>query len=125
MAVPYCLYGSEITYYREGDLDKLERTQNIVGRWSLGVPRSTAVEAIRGEMGWSTFRERVVKGKLNFVKKIEGLDEDRWVKQVLREDNVRTSWRREIDRWIRRENLEEDWNRIQPREVKNRIEHRV
>ena len=114
MAVPYCLYGSEITYYREGDLDKLER----------GVPRSTAVEAIRGEMGWSTFRERVVKGKLNFVKKIEGLDEDRWVKQVLREDNVRTSWKREIDRWIRRENLEEDWNRIQPREVKNRIEHR-
>ena len=72
MAVPYCLYGSEITYYREGDVAKLERAQNIVGRWGLGVPRCTAVEAIRGEMGWSTFRERLVKGKLLFMKRIEG-----------------------------------------------------
>ena len=122
MAVPYCLYGSEITYYREGDLAKLEKTQNIVGRWGLGVPRSTAVEAIRGDMGWSTFRERVVKGKLNFLKKIEELDEDRWVKLVVRDNSVRTSWRREMDRWKRRENLEEDWNRIGPREVKKRVE---
>lgn len=122
MAVPYCLYGSEITYYREGDLDKLEKTQNIVGRWGLGVPRCTAVEAIRGEMGWSTFRERVLKGKLNFLKKVEGLDEDRWVRQVLGENTVRTSWKREIDRWKRRGDLEEDWNRLGPRGVKRRIE---
>ena len=123
MGVPYCLYGSEITYYREGDLARLEKTQNIIGRWGLGVPRCTAVEAIRGEMGWSTFRERVLKGKLNFLKKLESLDEDRWVTQILRENRVRTSWRREIDRWKRRENLQEDWNRIEPREVKKRIEY--
>ena len=122
MAVPFCLYGSEITYYREGDLAKLEKTQNIVGRWGLGVPRSTAVEAIRGEMGWSTFRERVLKGKLNFVKRIERLDEDRWVTQVLNEDGVRTSFRREIDRWKRREGLEDGWNRIDSIGVKKRIE---
>ena len=47
MAVPYCLYGSEITHSREGDIAQLEKTQNIVGRWSLGVPNSTAVVAIR------------------------------------------------------------------------------
>ena len=51
MTVPYCLYGSEITYYREGDLAKLERSQNRIYRWGLGAPRSTAIEAIRGEMG--------------------------------------------------------------------------
>ncbi len=33
MAVPYCLYGSDVTYYWEGDLAKLERMQNTVGRW--------------------------------------------------------------------------------------------
>ena len=47
MAVPYCLCGSEISYYCKGDLTKLEKSQNIIGRWSLGVPNSTAVEAIR------------------------------------------------------------------------------
>ena len=122
MAVPYCLYGSEITYYREGDIAKLERTQNIVGRWGLGAPRCTAVEAIRGEMGWSTFRERLVKGKLGFLKKIEGLEEDRWVKQVLGESCIRSSWKREVERWKRRENLEEDWHRIGQREVRQTVE---
>ena len=32
MAVPHCLYGSEITTYREADLSKLEKTQDIIGR---------------------------------------------------------------------------------------------
>ena len=71
MAVSNCLYGSEITHYTEGDLMKLEKIQNTIGRWSLGAPRCIAVEAIRGEMGWSTFKERVLKGKFNFLKKIK------------------------------------------------------
>ena len=73
-------------------------------------------------MGWSTFRERLVKGKLGFVKKIEGLEEDRWVKQVLRESSIRSSWKREVERWKRREHLEGDWHRIGPREVRQRVE---
>ena len=39
----------------------------MISRWR-GVPCSTAVEATRGEMGWSTFRERVIKEKLSFLK---------------------------------------------------------
>lgn len=58
---------------------KLKKITEHYRQWSLGVPNSTAVEAIRGEMGWSTFRERVVKGKLNLLKKMEGLREERWV----------------------------------------------
>ena len=56
MTVPQCLNGSEITIYREGDLDKLEKkTQNIIERWDLGASSSTAVEALRREMGWREF----------------------------------------------------------------------
>ena len=44
------------------------------------------------------------------------------MKQVLRENNDRSSWKRETNRLKRRENLEEDWNRIEPREVKKRME---
>ena len=43
---------------------------------SLGAPNSTTVEALR-EMGWNTSKERTLKGKLNFLKKIEGLNDDR------------------------------------------------
>ena len=81
IGVPYCLYVSEITEYREGDLAKLEKVQNIMGRWGLGAPGCTAVEALRGEMGWSSFKERIIKGKMGFMKKIEELSEDRWIKR--------------------------------------------
>ena len=81
VAVPHCLYGSEVTYYREGDIAQLEKVQNVVGRWGLGAPRSTAVEALAGEMGWSTFRERIIKGKLGFQKKIERMEDERWAKK--------------------------------------------
>ena len=53
MAVPHCLYGSEITKYGIKDIKKLETIQNSMGRWCLGAPKSTATEAVRGDMGWS------------------------------------------------------------------------
>ena len=120
IALPYCLYGVEITTYRENDLMQLEKVQNIVGRWGLGAPRSTAVEAIRGDMGWSTFKERVVKGKLGFLKKIESMNEERWAKKVMEEGRTGSSWKRETTRWKRRENLEEDWNNKGFKKVKKK-----
>ena len=71
MAVPHCLYGTEITNYRVENMRKLEMIQNSMGRWCLGASKCTATEAIRGEMGWSTFKERIGKEKLCFTKKIE------------------------------------------------------
>ena len=122
MAVPYYLYGSEITYYREGDISKLEKAQSIIGRWSLGVPKSTAIEAIRGDMGWSTFRERIVKGKLRLSKRIEGLSGDRWVKRILNNWGDNSSWKKELERWKRREDLDNDWPRLSSNKVRQRIE---
>ena len=82
MAVPQCLYGAEVTNYRVQDIRKMEVMQNTMGRWCLGAPRSTAIEALREEMGWSSFQERIVKGKLSFAKKIETMNEERWARQV-------------------------------------------
>lgn len=71
-------YGSVALVYVRNRNNKLPRKrhhdfrtmQNIAGKWGLGGVRCTAVEAIRGHMGWSTFRERKIKGKLGSVKKI-------------------------------------------------------
>ena len=42
---------------------KLEVLQNSMGRWCLGAQKCTATEVIRGEMGWSTFKEIIGKKK--------------------------------------------------------------
>ena len=122
VGVPYCLYGTEITYYREGDIAQLEKVQNVVGRWGLGAPRSTAVEAIRGDMGWSSFKERIVKGKLGFLKKIEQSSEERWMKKIMIDNGNKSTWGKELERWKRRENMREEWNEMGIRDVKKRVE---
>lgn len=71
--------------------------------------------------GWSTFRETIAKGKLSFVKKIEGLHEDRWAKKFINENRTGSSWRREIKRWKKKENMEEEWDRLNSREIGRRI----
>ena len=122
MAVPYCLYGSEMINYTEKDFHQLEKVQDMMGRWALGAPKCTGLEAIRGDMGWSSFRERIAKGKLIFIKRLEDLEEDRWAKKVIMEEKAGSTWRKEIKRWKRRENLEDDWNRIKVKDIKRRIE---
>lgn len=122
VAVPYCLYGTEVTNYTEGDMMKLEKVQNIVGRWGLGAPKCTATEAIRGDMGWSTFRERIIKGKLGYAKKLETMEDERWAKILMKENEVVTSGKKEIRRWKRRENVEENWENMGYMEVKKAIE---
>ncbi|KAG0722019.1 hypothetical protein GWK47_045250 [Chionoecetes opilio] len=101
----------------------LEKTQNIVGRWGLGACRSTAVEAIRGDMGWSTFRERIIKGKLVFHKKIERLSDDRWAKKISQENRSSSTWKKELERWKRRETVGEEWNRMEIIDIKKKIEN--
>ena len=39
-------------------------------------------EAIRGDMGWSTFEERLSKGKLKYKVRLEKMDRHRWAKKV-------------------------------------------
>ncbi|KAF2346543.1 ELMO domain [Trinorchestia longiramus] len=48
-----------------GDLEKLV-LQNRVGRLALGAAKWTAAEALRGDLGWSLFSERMVKAVLNY-----------------------------------------------------------
>ena len=36
-------------------------------------------------MGWSTFKERIIKERLGFVKRIKGMNVERWAKRELEE----------------------------------------
>ncbi|KAF2356116.1 hypothetical protein FHG87_013128 [Trinorchestia longiramus] len=65
-----------------GDLEKFEVLQNRVGHLALGAPKWTAVEAVRGDLGWSLFPERMVKAVLNYKVRIEQMENKMWVKQI-------------------------------------------
>ena len=73
-------------------MKQIETIQNKVGRLALGVNKFVGVEAIRGEMGWSTFEERLMKSKLRFKIRIERMNEERWVKIVSMETGKGSKW---------------------------------
>ena len=59
----------------------LEIVQNRAARRGLGANRHVATEALRGEMGWSTFQERIDKTKLNYRVRLEHMSDKRWAKK--------------------------------------------
>ena len=91
VAVPNTMYGMDVIAWNENELDKLEVCQNKVARMALNAPRYAAVEALRGDMGWSTFRERLAKAVLRYRVRLHRMDENRWAKKVF-EWNIYGRW---------------------------------
>ncbi|XP_050694867.1 uncharacterized protein LOC126984800 isoform X3 [Eriocheir sinensis] len=82
VAVPSVMYGMEVITWSELEMDKLEVGQNRIGRLALNAPRYAAVEALRGDMGWSTFRERFRKATLIYKVRLERMDDARLARKV-------------------------------------------
>ena len=88
VAVPNIMYSLEITNLKEIDIRGLEITQNKMARSGLGANKITAIETLRGEMGWSTFKERIEKAKINYRLRIEFSRNETWIKKIW-------NWRKE------------------------------
>ena len=58
--------------------------QNRVARMALNAPRYAAVEALRADMGLSTFRERHIKATLRYKVRLERLENTRIARNILR-----------------------------------------
>ena len=82
MTVPSIMYGMDVIAWNESEIDRLEVGQNRVARMALNAPRYTALEALRCDMGWSTFRERLVKATLRYKVKLERMDDEGIAKEV-------------------------------------------
>ncbi|KAF2347368.1 Mitochondrial substrate/solute carrier [Trinorchestia longiramus] len=66
--------GMNVMVWNGGDLEKLEVLQNRVGLLAIGIPKWMAAEALRGNLGWSLFSERMVKAVLNYKVRIERME---------------------------------------------------
>ena len=82
VAVPNLMYNLEITNLKEIDIRGLETTQNKMARSGLGANKIAAVETLRGEMGWSTFKERIEKTKVNYRLRLEFSKNETWIKKI-------------------------------------------
>ena len=70
---------------------------------ALNALRYTAVEALRSEMGWSTFRERLVKATLRYKGRLERMDDERIVRKVY-------LWNESGSKWSKRcMRMTEEW----------------
>jgi hypothetical protein len=94
MAVPSLMYGMNVMTMSASECNKLEVCQNRVGRVALGANRYVGVEAIRGDMGWSTFRERVMKSGMNYKIRLERMDRERWPRKVYEWNSGKSKWER-------------------------------
>ena len=92
IAVPGLLYGMEVINWTMGEIKQMEVIQNKIGRLALGAKKYAAIEALRGEMGWSTFEERIMKGTLRFKVRLEEMDGSRWAKKIYLEAGNSSRW---------------------------------
>ncbi|KAF2344791.1 hypothetical protein FHG87_024453 [Trinorchestia longiramus] len=60
------MFGMNIMAWNGGDLEKLEVLQNRVGCLVLGALKWMAAEALRRDLEWSLFSERMVQAVLNY-----------------------------------------------------------
>ena len=110
VAVPGIMYGMEVMHWTENELARLDVIQNKIGRVALGAKRWTGVEAVRGDMGWSQFGERVTKSVLKYKVRMDRMGPERWVKRVHVWSNCWSKWSKDCWKRARKCGCRKVWN---------------
>ncbi|KAH6935574.1 hypothetical protein HPB50_006826 [Hyalomma asiaticum] len=77
----------------------LERGQREVGRMALGCHGRVAIEAIQGDLGWSTFEAREARSKATYEGRLRLMDDERWPRRLFRYASLtgtQTQWCRRL-----------------------------
>ena len=91
VAVPSILHGTEMISFTEVNILELERTQNQIAKYALGLPIGTAGLCAQTELGLKPFRQLLYEHQLKFYIRILSMNESRWVKQALL-DHLGVAW---------------------------------
>ena len=67
MAIPQALYSRAVIPTTEADIKKLQRIKNRVWRYLLGIGGYSTVEDLRGEIGASSDRSRIMENMLAYI----------------------------------------------------------
>ena len=97
IAVPTIMYGTEVIGLGKKQVKGLEIVQNKAARRGLGANRHAGIEALRGDMGWSSFEERIDQAKVKYRVRLEMMNEKRWAKKVFK-------WRKRNSKFVKETN---------------------
>ena len=92
IAIPSILFGTEMIPFTETTILELERTQNQVAKFALGLPLSTPGICAQIELGLKPFRQLLYEHQLKFYSRVLQLEDSRWVKQALL-DHLSFTWK--------------------------------
>ena len=70
IALPSFLYGTNIINLTDDNIRELQKIDNSVYRRILGATHYNTNVTLRGEIGASLMRKRVINGRINYVKGI-------------------------------------------------------
>ena len=113
MVIPSILHGMGTINWTAAEIKRMEIIQNKVGRLALGSNKSAGVEAIRGDMGWSTFEERLMKSQLNYKVRLEKMNEGRWAKKISMVVGDKSKWVKNCAKAVDSVELFKSWGRNQ------------
>ena len=83
----------------ETSILEIERTQNQVAKYALGVPLGTAGICAQLDLGLKPFRQVLYEHQLKFYIRVLNLENSRWVKQALL-DHLSMQWQSPYIKYI-------------------------
>ena len=83
VAIPSILHGTEAVPFCDANIKEIERAQNQIAKYALGVPIGTAGLCAQFELGLKSFRHLLYEHQLKYYQRVLKLDDSRWVKQAL------------------------------------------
>ena len=122
VALPSILYGTSIVPLTETEINKLQIIENGVYRQILGAAKYTARSTLRGEIGASSMKARVIENRLRFIKSI--IDGNKEItKTVLYERREKNGkWWRETTKAMEEVNMKyADLKKFTAKELKQRM----
>ena len=111
MAIPALLFGRAVVTTTKGNIEKLQRLENKVWRYLLGIGGYSTVEALRGEIGASMVKSRIMETMLLYM--IDTLASDFTNVKLMMEDTLskkKDKWFNAVEEY--RIELDLSWDRL-------------
>lgn len=128
--VPVLTFANAVICLSAATRQWLERGQREVGRLALACHGRVAVEAIQGDLGWSSYEAREARSKAAYEGRLRLMNDQRWARRVFRYTAIKgmnTPWRRRLHNLCRKYSLftdpvQEDSERKWAVGVRNRVQ---
>ncbi|KAH8032180.1 hypothetical protein HPB51_023598 [Rhipicephalus microplus] len=82
LAVPGLTFVNVVLCLSSGTRQALETRQREVGCMAIGTQRCMPNEAVQGDVGWSSFKVREAMAKISYERRLSGMSDDCWARQM-------------------------------------------